>query len=183
MDRDLLLRATQGDRAAIDDVVRAHWREIRRICWLQLLDRDRAEEASQEAALKLVRFIHRYDPSRDFGRWLRTLVRNVCRDVAAKRALEPTELEPVGQTPRVDRAVDLRRAAARARAAFATLPPRQRELVELVDRQGLSAADAARALGLSPSAARGQLSLARRTLRARLLADDPGVLELVKEGR
>jgi len=183
MDEEQLIRATQGDRAAIDVVVRAHWKEIRRICWLQLLDRAKAEEASQEAALKLVRFIHRFDPSRDFGRWLRTLVRNVCRDVAAKRALEPTELEPQPRRNRVDRAVDLRRAAQRARAALATLPPRQRELMELVDRQGLSAAEAARQLGLSPSAARGQLSLARRRLRAQLLADDPSVLELVKGGR
>jgi len=183
MDRPLLVRATQGDRAAVDAVVRHHWKEIRRICWLQLLDRARAEEASQEAALKLVRFIHRYDPERDFGRWLRTLVRNVCRDVAAKRALEPTELDPPAHEPRVERAVDLRKAAARACAALQALPPRQRELVEMVDRQGLSAADAARELGLSPSAARGQLSLARRTLRAKLLADDPAVLELVRGGR
>ena len=52
MKQELLQRASQGDRAAVDEVVRASWRDIRRICWLQLLDRDRAEEASQEAALK-----------------------------------------------------------------------------------------------------------------------------------
>ncbi len=183
MKQELLQRASQGDRAAVDEVVRASWRDIRRICWLQLLDRDRAEEASQEAALKLVRFMHRYDPSRDFGRWMRTLVRNVCRDVAAKRSLEPSELEPAGETPRLDRAVDLSRAAQRARAALSSLPPRQRELMEMVDRRGLTAAEAARELGLSASAARGQLSSARRTLRAKLLAEDPSVIELVRGAR
>jgi RNA polymerase sigma-70 factor (ECF subfamily) len=183
MKHELLVAATRGDRAAIDEVVRGSWRDIRRICFLQLLDRDRAEEAAQEAALKLVRFLHRFDPSRDYGRWMRTLVRNVCRDVAAKRTLEPSELEPTAPTPRLDRAVDLSRAAARARAALEALPPRQRELMEMVDRRGLTAAEAARELGLSPSAVRGQLSAARRTLRAQLLAADPSVLELVKGAR
>lgn len=180
MDRNTLIAATQGDRAAIDTVVRASWKEIRRICFLQLLDADRAEEAAQEAALKLVRFLHRYDPSQDFGRWMRTVVRNTCRDVAAKRSLEPTEHEPPGRTPGLDRALDLSRAAQRARAALAALPPRQRELMEMMDRRGMTAAEVAVALELSPSAVRGQLSSARRTLRARLLAEDPAVLELVR---
>ncbi len=54
----------------------------------------------------------------------------------------------------------------RTRELFAFLTPRQRELVDLVDLQGLSPREVADDLGLSGGAVRSQLHQARRSLRS-----------------
>ena len=61
-------------------------------------------------------------------------------------------------------------------ALLEALAPEDRSLVFLVDVEGLSARDAADAVGLSAVAARSRLSRARRRLRAAIVADDRGDL-------
>ena len=75
---DLLRRATQGDAGALEAVARAWYGRMRRWALLEVGDRALAEDAVQEALVRLIRHIHRYDPDRPFGPWLRTVVRNCC---------------------------------------------------------------------------------------------------------
>ena len=70
-------------------------------------------------------------------------------------------------------AIGDQRVAAIVRAFFADLPPRQRELIELVDTEGYSAAEAARMIGIEPETARVHLLRARRTLRSKMLEAHP----------
>ena len=53
-------------------------------------------------------------------------------------------------------------------ALFATLSPREREVMQLCTQDGMSAADAGRALGIAPATARVLLHRARKTLRSAL---------------
>lgn len=184
-DPELIRRARAGDRDALGALASAHWRSMRRIAYAELGDRALAEDAVQEALIRLVRFIHTYDPSRPFGAWLRTLVRNAARQARARRVRRTHREHAVAAAPQPradpERRLDLVRKASDAFEAFCALPARQRQLVELVDRGGLSPTEAAAELGIAPGSARSQLFAARRALRSRLLDDSEAIVELLRE--
>lgn len=177
-----LERATRGDRQALRRVVEHWWPQMRRWALCECGDPTLAEDAVQEALIRLMRFIGRYDTSRPFAPWLRSLVRNSCRDQLRARGTvaDRPETSEASHRPRVGRQVDLDRAAEGVIAAFASLPPRQREIVDRVDLQGMSPAEVAQELGLSGGAVRAQLFQARRTLRSTLTRRGE-VLELLRE--
>ncbi len=165
-------------------VVQRHLPQIRRWALVATGDVGVAEDVVQEALIRLLRFVHRYDPQRPFEPWLKTLVLNAARGELARRARNPVvaEPEPERAAPEasLDRQLDLARAATRALDAFGYLSPRQREIVDLVDLQGLSPAEAAQQLQITPGAVRGQLFQARRALRARL-AEGADPVALLRE--
>ena len=73
----------------------------------------------------------------------------------------------------VDHRLERRETAELVARFFNELAPRQREVLELVDLQGLEPSEAAEALGVSPSTARVHLHRARRALRAVVLNRHP----------
>lgn len=171
---DDLRRATRGDREALRRVLDTWWPRMRRWALVGCGDPTAAEDALQEAVVRVLRFIERFDPERPIGPWLRTLVRNTCRDECVRRGqpVEPVDEDTFGgDRPSPEHRIDVSRAASAAIAAFAGLSPRQREVVDLVDRQGLTPAEAAAELGLSSGAVRSQLFDARRALRSQLLRE------------
>ncbi|HHO53871.1 MAG TPA: RNA polymerase sigma factor [Deltaproteobacteria bacterium] len=183
----LLERALAGDRDALGALAEAHWPMMRRIAYAELGDPAGAEDAVQEALIRLIRFIHTYDPARPFGAWLRTLVRNAAREARGagvrRTRREQAAIGPWPQVTHADpgRRMDLQRKAGDAFSAFCALPVRQRQLVELVDRRGLSPTEAAAELGIAPGSARSQLFAARRALRSHLLQDSGEIVELLRE--
>jgi RNA polymerase sigma-70 factor (ECF subfamily) len=60
---------------------------------------------------------------------------------------------------------------------FDELPPRQREVFELSDIQGLSAPEVAERLGMKAVTVRANLFKARRTIRQRMLEHHSTLLE------
>ncbi len=182
-DPDLLARALEGDRDALGALTRPHWPSMRRVAYAELGDRALAEDACQDALMRVVRFIGRYDPARPFGAWLRTLVRNAAREVRTRRRrrAQREQAVPLPRGGDPERRLDLRRQASAISDASSALPPRQRQLVELVDHQGLSPSEAAAELGIAPGSARSQLFDARRALRRRLLHASDEILDLLRE--
>lgn len=67
--------------------------------------------------------------------------------------------------------------------ALGSLAPAEREIVELVDIDGLSPADAARVLGINPAAARMRLARGRRRMRAALAVEAPDPVHAQGGGR
>jgi len=180
-----LQNAVNGDREALRRVVDQWWPQIRRWALYQCADPTIAEDAVQEALVRLLRFIVRYDPSRPFGPWLRTLVRNACNDQLAKQQMYRQRHEPAREThapsvPPHSRQIDLSRAAQEVIHQFKNLSPRQREVIDLVDLQGVTPTDAAAQIGISAKAVRSQLSDARRRIRSGL-AHGENILPLLRE--
>jgi len=180
-----LQRAVHGDRDALKQIVDQWWPRIRRWALYQCGDPTTAEDAVQEALVRLLRFIGQYDPSRPFGPWLRTLVRNACNDQLAKQQIDRQRLEPAREShaptvPPPGRQIDLGRAAQEVIQQFEHLSPRQREVIDLVDLQGVTPTDAAAQIGISAKAVRSQLSDARRRIRSGL-AHGENILPLLRE--
>lgn len=85
------------------------------------------------------------------------------------------------EAPRLERAHDLRQGAERARAAFQSLSPRQRQAMELCDHLGHSTREVAAELQIEVSTVRVLLHQGRRALRECLVAHRPELVALLRE--
>src|SRR5688572_17518125 len=144
-------------------------------------DSDDAEDVAQQVSLSLHRNLTGFDERSRFTTWLYAVVRNAAIEIGRKAArkhevqVDAEDLpQPISDDTeqQIDR-IDNRRAANIVRAFFAELPPRQRELIELVDTQGRSAAEAAAIMQIEPETARVHLMRARRTIRIRMMESHP----------
>ena len=167
-DAELVRAAQEGDKAALETLARRWWPVLRRWAKLELASADLAEDAVQDAMIRMVRFIDRCDPERPFEAWLRTILRNCAHDVRGRtKVIEfPVSPTPVPADP--TRRMDLDNAARRARQAFERLSPRQREAFHLCEHQGLPPTQAAEQLGVTPGTVRALLYQARKALRVHI---------------
>jgi len=164
-------RARKGDQEAFACLVERHERMVLRT-GLRLLGRlDLAQDAAQEAFLRLHRHLPRFDASRELGPWLYRIVVNVCRDLARRqpRLLGLEEAREVRSQDSDEAA--LQEAVARneqrrvVQAALRALSPREREAIVLRDLEGLSTSEVARVLGSSEGTVRSQISTGRLKIK------------------
>jgi RNA polymerase sigma-70 factor (ECF subfamily) len=79
--------ALRGDAVALDVLFRAHWPAAYRAAWLIVRDPHAAEDLAQEGFVAAIRALDRFDRSRPFGPWLRTIVARRAIDAARARGL------------------------------------------------------------------------------------------------
>ena len=149
-------------------------------------DEDDAEDATQEALVRLFRGLGKFGGKAHFETWLFSVVRSAVADVQRNRAriLRLKSRYSVYGTQRVtaepapvEADLDRRHVGELVRKFLSELPARQREAMDLVDLQQVSQADAARMLGVSPGTLRTHLFRARRAMRSRLLETSPAIAE------
>ena len=163
--------ARGGDREALQHLARFWWPRLKRWALLELGDPTLADDACQEALVRLTREVVNLDDSRPLGAWLRTVVRNCCRNVGRSERRHQQGSPRTGKVVDLERELDLRRGANRMLHAFAQLTPRQREALDWVDRQGLTPTEAAARMDSAPGTVRALLHQGRSALRAHLLDD------------
>ncbi len=172
------MRAAQaGDQAAYRRLLAelAPW--IRATAIAMLRDRAEAEDAVQDALLTLHQVRHTYDPSRPFKPWLATVARRRIldrMDGLRRRASRHAPIEAAEQLGSETSGADgpNRHAsgleAAELRAAIASLPPGQRQALELLKLQEKSLLEAAAETGLSVTALKVATHRAIANLRRRM---------------
>jgi RNA polymerase sigma factor (sigma-70 family) len=176
------------DVAALERFYLAHYDELVRYVAGQVADPHDVADLVADTFMSAVGAAARFDPQQ--GRtmpWLVGIARNQLRHFRRRRHSDQQAAQRIvgSRLLDADDIADLEeRIAAEARgrralSALAGLPAAQRELVELVDLQGFSPAEAAEVCGISPGAARVRLHRARATLRAavpsRTEPTEPGV--------
>ena len=171
-DARLLAWSADGDRRAFDVVVVRHGAYALRVATRILRDPAAAEDVVQEAFVRAWSQAHRFDPKRArLTTWLYRIVANLCIDQRRRARPEqlPDALDPVDPAAG---ACELLEASERNDAltrALTALPERQRAAMTLVYDEGLSGAEAAKVLELTPKAVERLLARARAFLRQRLL--------------
>ena len=186
MDTDsTLLEAMARDLdGAFEAVVLAHQDRLYSIALRMLGDPRDAQEAAQDALVRAYRALATYEPKRirelSLRPWLATIVLNLCRSRASRRAaravvarpalsLDATELGTL--EPRADEASGPSATVARrdARGAWAsllmTLPPAYRSAVVLRHVDGLSYPEVATALGRPEGTVKAQVHRGLALLR------------------
>jgi RNA polymerase sigma-70 factor (ECF subfamily) len=146
------------------------------IAYRVLRNRQDAEDAVQESLAAAYMAIGSFDVRRPFLPWLGCIVLRKSLNAVEKRRLrtseELTENSAVCHRSPFEDIVQSQ-LAAQVRLALTQLSPRQRSIVELVELEGHSSAEAATMLGISPATARWHLHEARGTLRKLLQVANP----------
>ncbi|HUE72261.1 MAG TPA: sigma-70 family RNA polymerase sigma factor [Pirellulaceae bacterium] len=78
-----------GDQTAMLALVARFQGQVFGLCYRMLGQRQDAEDAAQETFLRVLRNLHRWDPSRDFEPWLLAIAGNRCRTALASRKRRP----------------------------------------------------------------------------------------------
>jgi len=170
-DAELVARAGKGDRAAAQALMARHLPKMMILARRMLADRGEAEDAVQDAFLRLWTHAARWEPGKaKFETWLYRVTLNQCYDRLRRRipanldeAVEIADTAPNPETSLGNAAI-----AAQIERAISDLPERQRAAILLCHYQECGNIEAAEILGISVEALESLLARGRRTLRAQL---------------
>jgi RNA polymerase sigma-70 factor (ECF subfamily) len=170
----VLDRARQGDHRAFATIVEHYDERLRALAYRLLGDRDRMDDALQEAYLRAFRALDSFKGEAAFGTWLYRITYNVCMDdlrhrrdvVSLDDDERPEEASPLrGPAETVVEREDLA-------AALGALPPEQRAAVLLVDADGFDYGEAATIMGVPGGTVASRLNRGRAALRRALGSDE-----------
>lgn len=170
--------AARRDPEAFARLFRHFAPRLKRYLQSRGLDRQRAEELTQEVLLTVWERAGRFDPARaSASTWIFTIARNKLIDMRRReeRAPVPEQSEELALDEEVllesTQSAERRERLARA---LAELPPEQAEVLRRFYLQGRSHGEVADALGLPLGTVKSRIRLALRRLRARLEEPEQG---------
>jgi RNA polymerase sigma-70 factor (ECF subfamily) len=187
-ERALVVEAQAGNRAAFEELVRRHDRDVLRLA-LNLMKRpEDARDVYQEAFLKVYRNLHRFRFECSFYTWLYRIATNVCLDHLRRRQARPEDQAPEVSSghheegitdfferqreyrPTLDPERSLMGQEIKTRIADAMecLSPRERIVFEMKHYQGLKLRAIGDALGTTEETVKNSLFRATRKLRGQL---------------
>jgi len=173
----LLARARTGDLDAFVQLIGMHDRALRALAYRLLEDPHQMDDAVQEAYLKAFRSLRGFEGRSAFGSWLHRIVYNVCMDLLRQRSSRNGRISLSVADEMPDSMPDPSEMAAQRvdlAAALASLPPKMRAAVLMVDAEGMDYQAVADILGVPVGTVRSRLSQARRLLRQALSEDKSG---------
>ena len=172
-DSELVDKATNGDRRALDTLVERYSPRVNRLASQLMGDLEDARDAAQESLVKVCTRLKQFRGEAQFATWLHRLVVNTCRDRMAfqrVRRAEPLELDEHAVSEDLDPSsvamlTDLRRDLA---DALSRLSADQRIAVVLRDSFGLSYKEISRVARMPVGTAKCYVHRARARLRTLL---------------
>jgi RNA polymerase sigma factor (sigma-70 family) len=172
MQRDLVQRAQTGDREAFSELIRMSFSRLHGIATLILGDRDRAEDATQDALVAAWRDLRGLrDPDR-FDAWLRRLLVRTCyREARRDRALRRLEVNVDPLPGVVPDGSDIVGDRDELQRGFSHLDADQRALLVLHFYLQLPVQETAEALGIPVGTVKSRVSRTTALLRASLEAE------------
>lgn len=171
-DADLVRRANDGDKRALETLVERYAAKVSRLTSSLLGDIEDARDATQESLLKVSERLRQFRGDCQFSTWLHRLVVNTCRDLADRQRIRRTEVLDDQDGPDFDADPsrlallgDLRRELA---AGLSRLTVEQRRVVILRDALDLSYDDIGRVVRVPVGTAKTYVHRGRERLRRRL---------------
>lgn len=142
-DEELIVEINQGSQAAMEVLVKKHYKSIFAYIYRKIGDYHLAYDMTQEVFLKMMKSIHTYEKQGKFSHWLLTIAVNHCRDYfrsnSYKKKREEQELVVQVQDEQqnvwdlLSRKIDRER----VKEAIYDLPDYQRESIILKFYHGL----------------------------------------------
>lgn len=179
----LAARARLGGDADMHRLLEKAYPVVRRFALLQCGDPVDADDLTQDVLIRMVRKLDTFKGDGRLETWLYSMTRNGALDRArradrrARPIVDPVLLEELAPDRPADPAGRVEASELRGLLSllFAELPERQRSAFDLVELQGMSAAEAADVMGLEPVSVRAHLFKARRRMREWILRERPEV--------
>ena len=167
-----IARVLAGDSDAYDVIVRSYMRRAFAVAYRILGHQQDAEDVVQDAFFTALERIDTFDTTRRFGPWFLRIVANHAHNQRASKSVRErgtgVDLDVVPGRSAPDRDAEGSDVMRAFHGAVARLAPRPRLIVQLVDVDGFTPAEAAEMLHLSPGTVRGYLFEARQVLRRAL---------------
>ncbi len=161
-----IIRACQeGDKGAFEQLYRCYERPSLALAMRMLGERDEAQDALQDAFLKVYRRIGQFRLASAFSSWLYRIVVNTCYDRLRKRSrAKQVALEDVAEIAVKDR-TNTRLLIQRG---IETLPPRMKTCFVLFVQEGFKHREIAEMLDVNEGTVRAQVFKAKAQLREAL---------------
>lgn len=170
--RALVKRALSGDQHAMLKIVEQYKQRVYGLCYRMLGQREDAEDVSQEAFIRVLKNLPRWDQERAFEPWLLTIAANRCRTrLAQRKRREPLQTLPFA--PSDDRWSNETAAGQlleEVDLALAELPEKHARAFTMFHRQQMPYADIAAEMGVPQGTVKTWVHRARNELMKRLVA-------------
>lgn len=166
------------------ELVLAQYRDkVYRLAWSILGNASAADDAAQEAFIRIWRALPGFEGRASIGTWIFTIGRNTCLAASKRHAAERTvslDVEEVrfAAESRQTRARDGRGEPDVARL-LASLPEKYRQVIVLFYMEERSYEEVARMLGLPSGTVKTYLHRARKLLAAAMLKEDADAIKIV----
>jgi RNA polymerase sigma-70 factor (ECF subfamily) len=177
----LIEAAREGDKPAIERLLKLIAPDVYRIVFSMLRDHDQTDEVVQEALIRVFRYIHKLKDSRKFASWSMRVVVNQVQSWRMRQTRRRLYGLPEGMEPDQSEVVIVGTAGADPRAAaiggevrreieeaLASLPNRQQTAIMLFEIEGSSIREVAEAMDCSEGAVKFNIHEARKKLQKRL---------------
>lgn len=177
-DDQLVAAAQSGDRAAMDQLLRRHYDRAHAVCRRIAGGTRDADDATQEAMIRVVRNIDKFDGRSSFGTWVYRIATNTALDELRKRKRRPQLHAVDDDLPEQADALAHRRVddvsdRITIDAALADLPEEFKAAVVLRDVGDLDYAEIADALDVPVGTVKSRIARGRRMLVEKLGNHDP----------
>src|SRR5436190_11215732 len=166
-DRELIIRAQNGDRSAYETIVNQFAPMVFRLISRFFRMREDVEDLAQDVFLKLFARIDQIKPDENFPGWLARVTVNTCYDELRKKRRRKVALETYGplivtETAGVDPPEPDK--FGKMRVALETLDPKFKVPLILKEVEEMSVEEIARAMGITQTNVKVRLFRARKKL-------------------
>ena len=181
---EIIARILGGEPQLFHDLIRPLERPVFVTLFMLLRNESDAEDAAQEAFVKVYRYLHTFRGDSRFSTWVLSIARNEGLAWLRKRATRPEEpLEPVLDENSGDftpalltdwrevplEALERKELRQCLGQAILKLPPIYREVVQLRDVEELDVQETAQVLGITAGSVKVRLHRARTMLQKELV--------------
>ena len=185
-DQTLILQCRAGDQAAFRELVKRYQQKAYGIAFGMLRDTDDAMDVTQEAFIKVHRYLDNFKGSSSFYTWLYRITVNLCIDYIRKHKRAQTvdyddavdhdeaqggELLPSTLDMNPARQLDRRELREMIDRALETLSPTHRAVILMREVEGLSYKEMAEVMDVSMGTIMSRLFHARRHMQVALVED------------
>src|SRR5215468_9428003 len=173
VDAELVERYLAGDTAAFDEIMVRYERQIYRICYRFVENREDAMDLAQEVFIKAFEHLATFRRESSLKTWLYRIAMNHCINHVKKHSQEFVEVnENIGSVrASVQSQLEEREKREHFRRLVKQLPPKQKAILELRIHEQLSYEEIARISGRSVSTIKASVFFALEKLRK--LVKDP----------
>lgn len=171
---DLLIeRAKSGEREAMEALLTQLSPAIHRFSMTLCRNPGEAEDVEQDTLLSVASHLTNFEGRSSLTSWVFALARSACNRRRRGKKNQPTLGEEALSTlqdegPSPEQATEQEQMTRALSAALSVLPEDYRDAIHLRDIEGLSAQEAAEALGISVDALKSRLHRARSALREQI---------------
>ena len=166
-DRELIVRAQNGDRSAHEAVVNQYSAMVFRLVSRFFRNREDVEDIAQDVFLKLFARIDQVRPDENFPGWLARVTVNTCYDELRKSRRRKDAMETYGPEVAGGQTVTPKEpdSFGKARLALQRLDPKLRIPLALKEVDEMSVEEIAKTMGLTQTNVKVRLFRARKKLQ------------------